>query len=107
MQAQSDRSTLPANERMSHGDHSYASQQRQSLAEIAIGLRCGTLGKPIMSADYRCPHCYARVDTDPDPGGGERQEYIEDCPVCCHPNRIRATLLPDEDSYAVEVSPET
>lgn len=55
-----------------------------------------------MASEYQCPHCGTRIDTDPDPGGGERQEYIEDCPICCHPNRLRVTLLPDDDDFLVE-----
>jgi predicted DCC family thiol-disulfide oxidoreductase YuxK len=32
-----------------------------------------------------CPYCGERVEVIIDAGGGERQEYIEDCPVCCQP----------------------
>jgi hypothetical protein len=46
------------------------------------------------------------VDTSPDPGGGEQQEYIEDCPVCCRPNVIRASFDAAEDGFSVEASPE-
>lgn len=56
---------------------------------------------------FSCPHCGEEVDTDPDPGGGEEQEYIEDCPVCCRPNRIFATFEPEEDAYVVHASGET
>jgi hypothetical protein len=51
---------------------------------------------------YTCPHCGEEVDTEPDPGGGHDQEYIEDCPVCCRPNRLVATFEPDEDAYFVQ-----
>ena len=54
-----------------------------------------------MSAAYPCPHCGEEVDTYPDPGGGPHQEYIEDCPVCCRPNRIIASLLEESDGYEV------
>jgi hypothetical protein len=54
-----------------------------------------------------CPHCGESVDTDPDRGGGVEQEYIEDCPVCCRPNRIVASYLPDEDGYTVQAFPDT
>jgi hypothetical protein len=60
-----------------------------------------------MASFYRCPHCGEHVDTDPDLGGGLTQEYIEDCPVCCRPNCIRATFSEQDDSYEVEVSGET
>jgi hypothetical protein len=50
---------------------------------------------------YACPHCGELVDTAPDPGGGLHQEYVEDCPVCCRPNRIVADFAPDDDGYYV------
>ena len=55
-----------------------------------------------MASDYLCPHCGSRVDTDPDSGGGEFQDYIEDCPICCRPNRLQARLVVDESGYVVE-----
>ena len=58
-------------------------------------------------AFYTCPHCGEEVDTDPDPGGGNEQEYIEDCAVCCRPNRIVATFVPEDDAYVVEAFAET
>jgi hypothetical protein len=58
-------------------------------------------------AFYQCPHCAELVDTDPDPGGGLSQDYIEDCPVCCRPNRIAAYYSEDEDGYLVTASSET
>ncbi len=39
-----------------------------------------------MSAQYSCAYCGEIVDTWVDPGGGEHQELIEDCAVCCRPN---------------------
>jgi cysteine-rich CPXCG protein len=56
--------------------------------------------------DYICPHCGEQVDTWPDPGAGNEQDYVEDCAVCCRPNRIRAHFLPEEDDFAVDVSGE-
>lgn len=56
---------------------------------------------------YICPHCGEQVDTYPDPGGGESQEYVEDCPVCCRPNLIQAQFSPEEDGFFVVASPET
>jgi hypothetical protein len=58
-------------------------------------------------AFYTCPHCGEQVDTDPDPGGGFRQEYIEDCAVCCRPNRIVATFSGEDGTYGVEAFGET
>lgn len=32
-----------------------------------------------------CPYCGEENDVGVDPGGGSRQEYSEDCQVCCRP----------------------
>jgi hypothetical protein len=32
-----------------------------------------------------CPHCGKPNEIALDPGGGEDQEYVEDCQVCCRP----------------------
>ena len=32
-----------------------------------------------------CPYCGETVDLFVDEGGGSRQAYVEDCPVCCRP----------------------
>ena len=37
-----------------------------------------------------CPYCGEPIDIEVDDGGGDRQEYIEDCAVCCRPIAIRA-----------------
>lgn len=55
---------------------------------------------------YACPHCGEVVDSWPDPGGGETQSYIEDCPVCCRPNCILAVLDPDTGDFVLEAHPE-
>jgi hypothetical protein len=54
--------------------------------------------------DYRCPHCGELVDTWPDPGGGEAQFYIEDCPVCCRPNQVNAHWDERQEDFQVEVA---
>jgi hypothetical protein len=35
-----------------------------------------------------CPYCGESVDLDIDEGGGSRQAYVEDCPVCCQPWQV-------------------
>ena len=52
-----------------------------------------------------CPYCGEPIEIYVDPGGGERQDYIEDCSVCCRPNLI--TLIIDDDGEVdVEVTQE-
>jgi hypothetical protein len=36
-------------------------------------------------ATVTCPYCGEAVAIALDPGSGSRQEYIEDCGVCCQP----------------------
>lgn len=47
---------------------------------------------------YTCPHCGESIQLSIDPSGGARQDYIEDCPVCCSPNQLRITF--DRDGNA-------
>jgi hypothetical protein len=57
-------------------------------------------------ASLTCPHCGEPVDTFPDPGGGEHQEYIEDCAVCCRPMVVVAFLDEESGEYMASASPE-
>ncbi len=36
-------------------------------------------------AVYPCPSCGESIVVPVDPSAGARQEYVEDCPVCCAP----------------------
>ena len=46
-------------------------------------------------AEVECPHCGETVSIRVDPGSGTSQEYVEDCPVCCRPWRVRVEYDPD------------
>ncbi len=46
-------------------------------------------------ATVLCPYCGEINEIGLDPGGGGRQEYVEDCQVCCRPWRVLVTYLPD------------
>lgn len=35
-----------------------------------------------------CPYCGEVVELEVDEGGGSRQSYVEDCPVCCRPWQV-------------------
>jgi hypothetical protein len=37
------------------------------------------------AASVYCPYCNETVEIALDPGGGNEQEYVEDCEVCCQP----------------------
>ena len=47
------------------------------------------------AVSLQCPYCGEAVELNIDEGGGVRQEYVEDCPVCCNPNLVHVTI--DED----------
>jgi hypothetical protein len=43
-------------------------------------------------ASYLCDHCGEEIVVPIDSSGGAIQQYVEDCPVCCHPNVIHVEL---------------
>lgn len=42
-------------------------------------------GTADFEATVTCPYCAEQVGIALDPGSGESQDYVEDCPVCCRP----------------------
>jgi hypothetical protein len=40
------------------------------------------------STSAACPFCGEVESLYVDSGGGERQTYVEDCPVCCRPRVV-------------------
>ena len=47
------------------------------------------------TVEVSCPYCGEPVDVDVDEGGGSRQAYVQDCPVCCQPWQVE--VLRDRD----------
>ncbi|TCD48530.1 CPXCG motif-containing cysteine-rich protein [Chlorobium sp. N1] len=56
------------------------------------------------SVVVQCPYCGEPMELDIDCAAG-RQEYTEDCPVCCKPVTVSVTLKEDGRPQ-VEVRPE-
>ena len=52
---------------------------------------CGTVAE----ASYVCDVCGEEIVVPVDLSAGTSQQYVEDCPVCCHPQLIRVDF--DED----------
>jgi hypothetical protein len=50
------------------------------------------------TTEYTCPHCGESIQLAVDPSAGDRQRYIEDCPVCCNPNDLTVDF--DEQGHA-------
>ena len=42
-----------------------------------------------VGATVACPYCGAPNEIALDPSGGRRQDYVEDCQVCCQPWNVR------------------
>jgi hypothetical protein len=47
--------------------------------------------------DVMCPYCGETAGLDVDEGGGLRQSYVQDCPVCCQPWQVEVTRDRDGD----------
>ncbi len=45
--------------------------------------------------EYTCNNCGESIVIPVDLTQGNRQEFVEDCPVCCNPNVIRVDI--DDD----------
>jgi hypothetical protein len=43
------------------------------------------MGQAEEGVTIACPYCGAPNEIALDPSGGRRQEYVEDCQVCCQP----------------------
>jgi len=47
-----------------------------------------------IEAWYTCIYCFEQNDVVVDVTGGMNQVYVEDCQVCCRPNRLHITIHP-------------
>ncbi|MFN8580999.1 MAG: CPXCG motif-containing cysteine-rich protein [Gemmatimonadaceae bacterium] len=61
-------------------------------------------GTADLGANVTCPYCGEGVALILDPGSGDRQDYVEDCQVCCQPWRVRVRYRRD-GSADVSVAP--
>ncbi|MBB4636506.1 CPXCG motif-containing cysteine-rich protein [Longimicrobium terrae] len=52
-------------------------------------------GTADMDAAVTCPYCGEEMEIALDPGSGPRQEYVEDCQVCCRPWTVHVAYGPD------------
>lgn len=48
---------------------------------------------------WQCACCGETNDVFVDPCGGNRQEFVEDCAICCRPNVITAVFNEYRDGY--------
>lgn len=57
-----------------------------------------------IEASFVCAYCLQVNEIAVDPGGGTRQEYIEDCQVCCRPNEL--SIVVDVEGGTAEATAE-
>ena len=51
-------------------------------------------------ASYICDACGEEIVIPIDPSAGARQQYVEDCPVCCRANVIHVEIGEDDEARA-------
>ena len=50
-------------------------------------------------ATYVCDSCGEEIVVPVDISAGSHQDYVEDCPVCCHPMRLHVDIDPDGEAH--------
>ena len=81
---------------LSGGTEAKAALRRMYIAAVehASDLRAinALLVSEVRAATHdHCPYCGEAVELLLDPAGGDLQEYVEDCEVCCRPWRVEVT----------------
>jgi transcription elongation factor Elf1 len=50
-------------------------------------------------AIYICDSCGEEIVVPVDISAGSHQDYVEDCPVCCHPMNLHVEIDPDGEAH--------
>jgi hypothetical protein len=56
-------------------------------------------GAADLDATVVCPYCAETAEIALDPGSGNDQSYVEDCPVCCQPWEVRVHYAADGSAH--------
>jgi hypothetical protein len=59
-----------------------------------------------LETSFVCAYCLQVNEILVDTSGGRTQEYIEDCQVCCRPNRLRIAIDEELEEATVSAEPE-
>lgn len=54
--------------------------------------------RPGDEGSYVCPTCGEQIVIPLDRSGGDEQQYVEDCPVCCNPNVVHVEFFADGEA---------
>ncbi len=60
-----------------------------------------------MDTLFTCAFCFEQNSVFVDPSGGDIQQYVEDCQVCCQPNRLTISWTEGDAQYVIESEPES
>jgi len=52
-----------------------------------------------LDATYICDSCGEEIVVPVDVSAGSHQDYVEDCPVCCHPMSLHVEIDPDGEAH--------
>ncbi len=63
-------------------------------------------GTELLPVEYTCPWCGERNEILVDPTGGDKQDYTEDCGVCCRPSTL-SIRIDDDRVPQLTVEPES
>jgi len=61
----------------------------------------GRVERSMYAARYQCAGCFEWVETTVDESGGWKQEYVEDCQVCCQPNVLTMRWEPGAGEFGI------
>lgn len=53
------------------------------------------------AASFQCAGCFEWVETSVDESAGSRQQYVEDCQVCCQPNVLTVRWDAGEQEFTI------
>lgn len=53
----------------------------------------------MQEVSYVCGSCGEEIVIPVDYSAGSEQEYVEDCPVCCHANLISLVIEPSGEVF--------
>jgi hypothetical protein len=61
----------------------------------------------LAESGFQCAGCGQWNDTSVDESAGSRQQYVEDCQVCCKPNVLDVRWSAAEESFLIHAELES
>ncbi len=76
-------------------------------ARVPPSTRTRIQVEAMYAASFQCAGCFEWVETTVDESGGSRQEYVEDCQVCCQPNVLTIRWDSADRQYTISAALES